>query len=183
MKWILLLALSCAPFWAKAATTPEEAVKSYAGAFAREDYAAAAAMMRPADVRLLRTFFASRIVEGGDEASRRRFFGDASAAELAKLDDVHFVGKLFAAMLMAGTDRVRFEETRILGAVADGPDTTYVVVKQKATIGGHAFETVEASPTVREGGQWFVAMPKQFESIVRMLEQRPVAPSGTKAGE
>jgi hypothetical protein len=166
---VLIVSAFLASGIAFGAPSPEAAAVKYADAIARQDWRAAVSSFRASDMTRLRSAVAKQIEKTG-EGIRKELFGSLSAAEISKLSDAEFCEKVFSAssamLEQEGLDFETREGSFILGVVPDSENVVYVVIKHKGTVKGHATESVDLWPVIRDEGNWFVGIPKLFETAM-----------------
>jgi hypothetical protein len=166
-----------------AQATPEEVAQQYAEAMRQSDFAAAARLTHPAALSGFRELFAPLLESDTFDELGPALVGVKSREELAGMADTTF----FAAFLRnvvgqqaAFATALQTAKTTVLGTVAGGADTSFVVSRVEMSVEGVSISQFDVMPVARHEGVWRCLLKADFANMAAMMRRMMTSrePSG-----
>lgn len=168
----LLLFVIASTTAVRAQATPEALAQQYSAAIREGDFAGAARLMHPSALRQVRELFTPLLEGEFFDQVGPALLGVTSRTELSQMAD----STLFAALLRngvaqqaGGRELLKTATTTVIGAVAVGADTAYVVTRVEVNYEGIAISQYDVMAVVRDAGVWRGLLKADLSNMAALL--------------
>ncbi len=160
--------------------TPLDAARAMSQAMHVADFATAARLTHPAALRQLHDLFMP-VLDSEMFPQVGPMFGLKTRDEVKTVADTTLFANLLGATMQkqpAMLEALRTATTTVIGAVPQGADTAFVVVRNDINVKGISIVQYEVQPYARYQGQWRALMRTEFTNLAAMMRRAMEAAEG-----